>query len=89
MAMLVVSRESPRRKETTPNQTIFMTDTATTQDCACQVDPWQGFKTGVWTESINVRDFIQLNYTPYTGEGDYETVETRDVGEWDDFGFGF
>jgi len=28
---------------------------------------WQGFNTGKWCEEINVRDFIQQNYTPYTG----------------------
>ena len=28
---------------------------------------WQGFKPGTWTESIDVRDFIQHNYTPYSG----------------------
>lgn len=29
---------------------------------------WQGFKPGVWQEEINVRDFIQQNYTPYEGD---------------------
>ena len=29
---------------------------------------WQGFNGGAWTESIDVRDFIQRNYTPYTGD---------------------
>ncbi len=29
---------------------------------------WTGFKKGAWTEEINVRDFIQLNYTPYEGD---------------------
>lgn len=29
--------------------------------------PWHGFKTGTWTKEVNVRDFIQKNYTPYTG----------------------
>ncbi len=29
---------------------------------------WNGFKEGAWTESINVRDFIQQNYTPYEGD---------------------
>ena len=26
---------------------------------------WRGFAPGVWNESIDVRDFIQRNYTPY------------------------
>ena len=29
---------------------------------------WNGFKGGVWQDEINVRDFIQQNYTPYTGD---------------------
>lgn len=29
--------------------------------------PWDGFVPGVWVEQIDVRDFIQKNYTPYTG----------------------
>ncbi len=28
---------------------------------------WNGFKTGVWQDEINVRDFIQCNYTEYLG----------------------
>jgi formate C-acetyltransferase len=27
--------------------------------------PWQGFRSGLWQSEINVRDFIQQNYTPY------------------------
>ncbi len=29
---------------------------------------WDGFKSGRWQEHIDVRDFIQRNYTPYTGD---------------------
>ncbi len=29
---------------------------------------WEGFKGGQWTKEINVRDFIQKNYTPYDGD---------------------
>ena len=29
---------------------------------------WNGFNKGRWTETIDVRDFIQKNYTPYTGD---------------------
>ncbi|MBQ1376452.1 MAG: formate acetyltransferase, partial [Lachnospiraceae bacterium] len=32
---------------------------------------WNGFKEGVWTEGINVRDFIDKNYTPYTGDASF------------------
>lgn len=29
--------------------------------------PWRGFEPGAWTGSVDVRDFIQRNYTPYAG----------------------
>ena len=29
---------------------------------------WDGFTGGVWQEEVNVRDFIQRNYTPYDGD---------------------
>lgn len=29
---------------------------------------WASFKEGVWEKEINVRDFIQKNYTPYEGD---------------------
>lgn len=28
---------------------------------------WEGFRDGVWSKEVNVRDFIQKNYTPYDG----------------------
>jgi len=31
-------------------------------------EAWNEFKKGDWTNSINVRDFIQKNYTPYEGD---------------------
>ncbi|BBV67367.1 TPA: formate C-acetyltransferase [Kluyvera ascorbata] len=31
-------------------------------------DAWQGFNGTDWKEEINVRDFIQHNYTPYEGD---------------------
>ena len=29
---------------------------------------WEGFNLGIWSNEINVRDFIQKNYTPYEGD---------------------
>lgn len=29
---------------------------------------WSGFKTGEWRHLVNVHNFIQKNYTPYTGD---------------------
>lgn len=31
-------------------------------------EPWKGFKGKVWQEEIDVRDFIQQNYSPYDGD---------------------
>ena len=31
-------------------------------------EEWNGFKGRLWKEEINVRDFIQNNYTPYDGD---------------------
>ena len=38
---------------------------------------WEGFKTGDWTSEINVRDFIQAHYTPYTGDDSFLTPATE------------
>src|SRR6478736_3937802 len=32
---------------------------------------WQGFQPGLWQADIDVRDFIQLHYTPYDGDGSF------------------
>ncbi|WP_313621525.1 pyruvate formate lyase family protein, partial [Pantoea septica] len=40
-----------------------MTDLNTKQAAA-----WEGFAEGEWQNSVNVRDFIQRNYTPYEGD---------------------
>lgn len=32
---------------------------------------WQGFNEGKWMNDIDVRDFIQKNYKPYEGNGDF------------------
>ncbi len=33
-----------------------------------QIEAWSGFKGGDWQNEVNVRDFIQKNYTPYEGD---------------------
>ena len=36
------------------------------------MNAWLEFKTGKWsTEGIDVRDFIQKNYTPYEGDSSF------------------
>ncbi len=34
-------------------------------------EQWNEFKAGAWTEEVNVRDFIQKNYTPYEGDDSF------------------
>ena len=34
-------------------------------------DAWDGFVKGHWSEAIDVRDFIQHNYTPYEGDASF------------------
>src|SRR5215510_3710314 len=31
-------------------------------------EAWNGFNVGLWQTEIDVRDFIQQNYTPYDGD---------------------
>jgi formate C-acetyltransferase len=38
---------------------------------------WQGFTTGLWQKEINVRDFIQQNYTPYEGDESFLAPATK------------
>ncbi len=40
---------------------------------------WNDFQTGTWTTSINVRDFIQKNYTPYEGDDSFLVDATEDT----------
>src|SRR4029453_10218928 len=41
------------------------TSSTTTQEA------WQGFRGSLWQNEINVRAFIQLNYTPYDGDASF------------------
>ena len=38
---------------------------------------WNGFNAGVWQNEINVRDFIQSNYTEYTGDSSFLSGATE------------
>ncbi len=38
---------------------------------------WNGFKEGKWSSEVNVRDFIQLNYTPYEGDESFLAGPTQ------------
>ena len=43
-------------------------------------DQWEGFSGRLWREEVNVRDFIQNNYTPYDGDESFlaGTTEATD-----------
>jgi formate C-acetyltransferase len=34
-------------------------------------NPWEGFGEGAWRTEVNVRDFINQNYTPYVGDDSF------------------
>ncbi len=42
---------------------------------------WASFKGGVWEKEINVRDFIQKNYTPYEGDETFLAGSTKATNE--------
>src|SRR6187549_1516748 len=46
-------------------------------------DAWRGFKPGLWQRDVNVRWFLQSNYTPYDGDGAFLAPATeRTRGIW-------
>ena len=50
-------------------------------------DPWQGFSDGEWRNKIDVRGFIQENYTPYEGDDSFladATDRTKQL--WEELG---
>jgi len=38
------------------------------QSTKATTDAWRGFKPGLWQRDVNVRWFLQQNYTPYEGD---------------------
>ena len=44
---------------------------AAAQTSDAQPAAWTGFVAGPWQDQIDVRDFIQRNYTPYTGDASF------------------
>jgi formate C-acetyltransferase len=43
----------------------------TTTDQAGTEAAWTGFRGGLWRDAVDVRDFIQQNYTPYEGDASF------------------
>jgi formate C-acetyltransferase len=57
-----------------PTATLDVTDK--------QNSAWDGFTEGLWQKEINVRDFIQQNYTPYDGDESFlapATARTKNI----------
>lgn len=42
-----------------------------------QSDAWNGFSGEIWKKEVNVRDFIQQNYTPYEGDESFLSPPTE------------
>ena len=42
-------------------------------------EEWTGFSNGAWTSEVNVRDFIQKNYTPYDGDASFLAGPTQNT----------
>jgi len=40
-------------------------------------EQWKNFTAGSWQEEVNVRDFIQKNYTPYEGDSSFLSNATK------------
>ena len=49
-----------------------------------QFKEWDGFERATWCREVNVRSFIQHNYTPYDGDEDFLEGPTQDTLDlWD------
>ena len=54
---------------------------------AVDADPWHGFNPGNWQTEVDVRNFIQTNYTPYEGGSEFLAPATaRTKALWDKLG---
>ena len=54
-----------------------MAATAPKKDTPDNAAPWNEFHSGLWQSEINVRDFIQQNYTPYDGDESFLAAATE------------
>ncbi|MDP9800393.1 formate C-acetyltransferase [Arcanobacterium wilhelmae] len=50
---------------------------ATVEADAKYAEAWEGFQGGHWQEAVDVRDFIQKNYTPYEGDASFLAPSTE------------
>ena len=48
------------------------------------LDPWRGFVGSAWRTGIDVRDFVQRNYTPFAGDAGFLAGPTdKTLRVWD------
>lgn len=47
------------------------TQTPNSENAGELCEQWQDFQTGKWSREVDVRDFIQTNYTPYDGDDSF------------------
>jgi formate C-acetyltransferase len=60
-----------------------MSSTIAAEAKTTRADAWRGFRSGLWQKRIDVRDFIQQNYTPYEGDASFLAPATpRTLGIW-------
>lgn len=58
--------------------------TATPAEKTTHGEAWDGFRGGLWRDAVDVRDFVQRNYTPYEGDGSFLAGPTeRTTAVWD------
>ncbi|WP_104177138.1 formate C-acetyltransferase [Cryobacterium sp. Y50] len=58
--------------------TLLDNPRATTTDAPTSaINGWAGFTAGPWQHGIDVQDFIQHNYTPFTGDASFLTGATE------------
>ncbi|WP_194948182.1 formate C-acetyltransferase [Actinomyces trachealis] len=63
--------------------TTEVTASASAERSSTREDAWEGFTKGLWAEDIDVRDFIQHNYTPYDGDASFLAGATeKTLGLW-------
>ncbi len=67
---------NPSPKQPTPSG-------ANGEPAPAEVEAWRGFKPGLWQRDVNVRWFMQQNYTPYDGDETFLAPATpRTRGIW-------
>ncbi|MEE4493264.1 formate C-acetyltransferase [Streptomyces sp. BE230] len=58
--------------------------TATATETTTDSGAWDGFGGGLWRDAIDVRDFVQHNYTPYEGDSSFLAGPTaRTTAVWE------